>query len=127
MKSVVIIGSGFAGLSAACFMAKAGWKVTVIEKNATPGGRARRLMADGFTFDMGPSFYWMPDVFERFFAQFDKKVSDYYTLQRLDNDSILPIAFTGMMDILIYLPLSMHSKMFSNRWSPVVQRNWRNI
>src|SRR5688572_17578186 len=65
-------------------MAKAGWRVTVIEKNATPGGRARRLTADGFTFDMGPSFYWMPDVFERFFSQFGKKVSDYYSLQRLD-------------------------------------------
>jgi phytoene desaturase len=84
VKTVTIIGSGFAGLSAACFMAKAGWRVTVIEKNATPGGRARRLTADGFTFDMGPSFYWMPDVFEQFFSQFGKKVSDYYSLQRLD-------------------------------------------
>lgn len=65
-------------------MAKSGWQVTVIEKNATPGGRARQLMADGFTFDMGPSFYWMPDVFERFFAQFGKNVADYYQLQRLD-------------------------------------------
>ena len=56
----------------------------VIEKNATPGGRARQLKEDGFVFDMGPSWYWMPDVFERFFAQFGKKVSDYYTLERLD-------------------------------------------
>ncbi|MBL0272534.1 MAG: phytoene desaturase [Chitinophagaceae bacterium] len=83
-KSVVVIGSGFAGLSAASFMAKEGWKVTVIEKNDTPGGRARQLNENGFTFDMGPSFYWMPDVFERYFAQFGKKVSDYYSLQRLD-------------------------------------------
>ncbi len=83
-RSVVIIGSGFAGLSAASFMAKAGWKVKVIEKNITAGGRARQLKQDGFTFDMGPSWYWMPDVFERYLAQFDKKVSDYYTLQRLD-------------------------------------------
>ncbi|MEO6611014.1 MAG: phytoene desaturase family protein [Chitinophagaceae bacterium] len=83
-KSVIVIGSGFAGLSAASFMAKAGWKVTVIEKNSTPGGRARQLKQDGFTFDMGPSFYWMPDVFERYFAQFGKKVSDYYSLRRLD-------------------------------------------
>ncbi len=84
MKKVVIIGSGFAGLSAACFMAKAGWNVTVIEKNETPGGRARQLIEDGFTFDMGPSWYWMPDVFDNFFKQFNKNVSDYYQLQRLD-------------------------------------------
>ncbi|NOT51401.1 MAG: phytoene desaturase [Chitinophagaceae bacterium] len=83
-KTVIVIGSGFAGLSAASFMAQAGWDVTVIEKNDTPGGRARQLKADGFTFDMGPSFYWMPDVFERYFAQFGKKASDYYSLKRLD-------------------------------------------
>src|SRR4051812_50084279 len=65
-------------------MAKAGWKVTVVEKNKTAGGRACQLIADGFTFDMGPSWYWMPDVFERFFNQFGKKVSDYYSLRRLD-------------------------------------------
>ena len=84
MKKVVIIGSGFAGLSAASFMAKAGWEVTVLEKNTTTGGRASVLLADGFTFDMGPSWYWMPGVFERFFNCFGKKVSDYYELQRLD-------------------------------------------
>ncbi len=83
-RSVVVIGSGFAGLSAASFMAKEGWQVTVIEKNKTPGGRARQLIEQGFTFDMGPSFYWMPDVFERYFAQFGKKVTDYYSLLRLD-------------------------------------------
>lgn len=83
-RSVVVIGSGFAGLSAASFMAKEGWDVTVIEKNETAGGRARQLKENGFTFDMGPSFYWMPDVFERYFAQFGKKVSDYYSLRRLD-------------------------------------------
>lgn len=83
-KSVIIIGSGFAGLSAASFMAKEGWKVTVLEKNSTPGGRACQLKEQGFTFDMGPSFYWMPDVFERYFNQFGKKVSDYYKLTRLD-------------------------------------------
>lgn len=82
--SVVIIGAGFAGLSSAAFMAKAGWKVTVVEKNGSAGGRAQQLKADGFTFDMGPSWYWMPDVFERFFAQFGKSVSDYYSLVRLN-------------------------------------------
>jgi phytoene desaturase len=83
-QKVIIIGSGFAGLSAACFMARSGWKVTVLEKHDIPGGRARQLQAEGFTFDMGPSWYWMPDVFERFFNCFDKKVSDYYTLHKLD-------------------------------------------
>ena len=84
MKKVVIIGSGFAGLSTASFLAKAGWEVTVIEKNAGPGGRARQLKDAGFTFDMGPSWYWMPDVFERYFNCFGKKTGDYYELQRLD-------------------------------------------
>ncbi|MEQ1747543.1 MAG: phytoene desaturase family protein [Saprospiraceae bacterium] len=83
-KKVVIIGSGFAGLSAACCLAKAGCEVTVLEKNSTPGGRARQLQAEGFHFDMGPSWYWMPDVFERFFAEFDKKPRDFYDLVRLD-------------------------------------------
>ena len=82
--SAIIVGSGFAGLSAASFMAKAGWEVTVIEKNAGPGGRARQLKEQGYTFDMGPSWYWMPDVFEDFFSKFGKKVSDYYSLRRLD-------------------------------------------
>src|SRR5690348_11793705 len=80
----IVIGCGFAGLSAASFMAKAGWEVTVLEKLSTAGGRARQLKTDGFTFDMGPSWYWMPDVFERYFAQFGKKVEDYYSLSRLD-------------------------------------------
>ena len=83
-KKIAIIGSGFAGLSAACFMAKAGWKVVVLEKNEQPGGRARRLLINGFSFDMGPSWYWMPDIFERFFNCFNKTVSDYYDLVRLD-------------------------------------------
>ncbi|HZH96282.1 MAG TPA: FAD-dependent oxidoreductase, partial [Flavisolibacter sp.] len=83
-KSVVIIGAGFAGLSAAAFMAKEGWNVTVVEKNGMAGGRAQQLVANGFTFDMGPSWYWMPDVFERFFNRFGKSVSDYYSLTRLD-------------------------------------------
>lgn len=83
-KKVIVIGSGFAGLSAASFMARSGWDVTVLEKRQTPGGRAAQWVQEGFVFDKGPSFYWMPDVFERYFAQFGKKVSDYYTLHRLD-------------------------------------------
>ncbi|MEX0636087.1 MAG: phytoene desaturase family protein [Ferruginibacter sp.] len=84
MKKAVIIGSGFAGMSAASFMAKNGWNVTVLEKHNMPGGRARKFSEAGFTFDMGPSWYWMPDVFERYFNCFGKKVSDYYELHRLD-------------------------------------------
>jgi phytoene desaturase len=84
LKNAVIIGSGFAGLSAACFMARAGWQVTVLEKQSMPGGRARRMHIEGFTFDMGPSWYWMPDVFERFFNCFDRTVEQYYQLDRLD-------------------------------------------
>ncbi len=83
-KKVIVIGSGFAGLSAACFMAKEGYAVTLLEKNNSAGGRARKFEAAGFLFDMGPSWYWMPDVFERFFAQFDKKATDYYHLIRLN-------------------------------------------
>ena len=84
MKKAVIIGSGFAGLSAACFLAKAGFDVTLLEKQQTPGGRARQLKEAGFTFDMGPSWYWMPGVFERFFNCFGKKVADYYQLEQLN-------------------------------------------
>lgn len=83
-KKVIIIGCGFAGLSAASFMAKRGWRVLVLEKHDSPGGRARQLRSDGFRFDMGPSWYWMPDIFERFFSQFGKSTSDYYTLHRID-------------------------------------------
>lgn len=83
-NKVIVIGSGFAGMSAASFMAQAGWEVTVLEKQPGPGGRARQLQQQGFTFDMGPSWYWMPDVFERYFACFGKQVQQYYQLHRLD-------------------------------------------
>ena len=82
-NSVYIIGSGFSSLAASCYLAQEGYDVTVFEKNTTIGGRARRLKRDGFTFDMGPTWYWMPDVFERFFNDFDKSPSDYYKLDRL--------------------------------------------
>ena len=85
MKKVAIIGSGFSGLSAACYLSKMGYKVEVFEKNEQVGGRARQLKTEeGYTFDMGPSWYWMPDVFDRFFADFNYKVSDFYTLKLLE-------------------------------------------
>lgn len=83
MKTVSIIGSGFSALSASCHLAKHGFDVTIYEKNDTVGGRARQLMKDGFTFDIGPSWYWMPDIFEKFFNHFGKSVSDYYELDKL--------------------------------------------
>ncbi|GAB3819380.1 hypothetical protein GCM10028895_17740 [Pontibacter rugosus] len=81
---VIVIGSGFSGLSAATSLADQGYEVTVLEKNSTPGGRARSFSAEGFTYDMGPSWYWMPDVFESYFNKFGKKASAYYNLKRLD-------------------------------------------
>lgn len=84
MKKALVIGSGFAGLAASTSLADKGWQVTLLEKNHVPGGRARSFEADGFKFDMGPSWYWMPDVFESYFQQFGKKVSDFYHLERLD-------------------------------------------
>ncbi|MGR3809214.1 phytoene desaturase family protein [Jiulongibacter sp. NS-SX5] len=83
-KKIVIIGAGFSSLAASAYLAKAGYDVTVLEKNSEVGGRARQLKKDGFTFDIGPTFYWMPDVFEKFFADFGKKVEDYYELIQLD-------------------------------------------
>lgn len=84
MKTAIVIGSGFAGLSAAASLAQEGYEVTVLEKNSQAGGRARQFKENGFVFDMGPSWYWMPDVFEKYFAKFGKKVSDFYQLDRLD-------------------------------------------
>lgn len=82
-KSIVVIGSGFAGLCAASTAAKAGHRVILIEKNDQLGGRARVWKEKGFSFDMGPSWYWMPEVFENFYQQFGKTTSDFYDLKRL--------------------------------------------
>ncbi len=83
-QKVIVIGSGFAGLSAASTLAQQGCEVTILEKNYQPGGRARLYHEEGFTFDMGPSWYWMPDVFEDYYRQFGHSVSDFYELRRLD-------------------------------------------
>ncbi|OYR78892.1 phytoene dehydrogenase [Halorubrum distributum] len=83
-ESVVVIGGGFGGLSTACYLADAGADVTLLEKNEQLGGRASRLEVDGFRFDMGPSWYLMPDVFERFFGHFGRSPDEFYELERLD-------------------------------------------
>ena len=83
-KTIAIIGSGFSSLAASCYLAQQGNKVTIYEKNESIGGRARQFKKEGFTFDMGPSWYWMPDVFEKFFSDFNKKPDDYYELIKLN-------------------------------------------
>lgn len=84
MKRVAVIGAGFSGIAAASCLAKEGYNVTVYEKNSTPGGRARKFEESGYLFDMGPSWYWMPDVFEKYFNLFGHTTSDFYNLVRLD-------------------------------------------
>lgn len=84
LSKVIVIGSGFSSLSAACYLAAAGHRVDILEKNAMVGGRARRFEQEGFRFDMGPTFYWMPDIFERFFNDFGHSSGDYYRIRRLD-------------------------------------------
>ena len=99
MTKVSIIGSGFSSLSAACYLAKAGFEVDIYEKNDQIGGRARVFKKEGFRFDMGPSWYWMPDVFERFFSDFGKQPSDYYELIRLS--PAYTVYFEGFSSIKI--------------------------
>ncbi|MCC8035102.1 MAG: phytoene desaturase [Rikenellaceae bacterium] len=84
MSDITVIGSGFSSLSAACYLAREGHNVTVYEKNGTVGGRARQFSHRGFRFDMGPTFYWMPDIFESFFADFGTVPQHFYTVRRLD-------------------------------------------
>ena len=98
-KKVIIIGAGFAGLATASCLAKEGFDVTILEKNSVPGGRARKFEAEGFMFDMGPSWYWMPDVFEDYFAHFGKKPSDYYDLKRLDPSYSVFFGKGDVMDV----------------------------
>jgi phytoene desaturase len=98
-KHVIVIGAGFAGLASACVLAKEGYRVTVLEKNDQPGGRARVWETAGFKFDMGPSWYWMPDVFENFFALFGKKPSDFFDLKRLDPGYRIYYGKDDVMDV----------------------------
>lgn len=98
-KTVAIIGSGFSGLSAAATLAANGCDVHVLEKNSGVGGRARVLHEQGFTFDMGPSWYWMPDVFERFFNRFGYSSSDFYELKKLDPGFAIVFGKDDVMDV----------------------------
>jgi len=98
-KKVIVIGAGFSGLAAAALMAKEGYDVTLLEKNNQLGGRARVWEKDGFRFDMGPSWYWMPDVFENYFGLFGKKASDFYDLKRLDPGYRIYFGKEDLMDI----------------------------
>jgi len=84
MKKVTIIGAGLSGLYAACYLAKQGVQVEVFEKNESEGGRSRVFTADGFTFDMGPSWYWMPELIDQLFEDLGEKRTDYFSLKRLD-------------------------------------------
>ncbi len=101
---VIVIGSGFSGLSAATSLADKGYDVTVLEKNSSPGGRARSFSASGYTFDMGPSWYWMPGVFEAYFNKFGKSTSDYYDLLRLDPSYTVVFGEDDFMDVPARLP-----------------------
>ena len=83
-RKIAIIGSGFSSLSAAAYLAQKEFEVHVFEKNSMVGGRAARLKIKGFTFDIGPTWYWMPDIFESYFNDFGKQVSDYYKLDKLN-------------------------------------------
>lgn len=80
----IVLGAGFSGLSAAAYLARHGFKVEILEKNSSPGGRARKMESNGFIFDMGPSWYWMPEIFDNFFGDFDHQTSDFYQLNRLN-------------------------------------------
>jgi phytoene desaturase len=114
-KNIIVIGSGFSGLSAATSLANQGYNVTVLEKNSTPGGRARSFTAQGFTFDMGPSWYWMPDVFESYFRKFGKSTAAYYDLVRLDPSYTVVFGEDDFVDV----PASLDElKALFEKWEP---------
>ncbi|HEX6982557.1 MAG TPA: phytoene desaturase family protein [Balneolaceae bacterium] len=105
MSKIVVIGSGFSGLSAAAYLSAGGHNVHVYEKNATTGGRARQLQTDnGYTFDMGPSWYWMPDIFESFFNNFGYTAFDFYGIELLDPAFDMVFANKETMTIPAHFP-----------------------
>ncbi|MGC9554901.1 MAG: phytoene desaturase family protein, partial [Thermoplasmatota archaeon] len=98
-QRAVVIGAGFAGLASAALLARDGYDVTVVEKNGCAGGRAMVCRQDGYTFDMGPSWYMMLEAFERFFAEFGKTTGDYYETVRLDPSYRVFFASDDVVDI----------------------------
>jgi phytoene desaturase len=98
-KKILVIGAGFSGLSTATSLADRGYEVEILEKNSMAGGRARVFSAQGFTFDMGPSWYWMPDIFETYFGKFGKKPSDYYDLVRIDPSYTVILSANEVIDL----------------------------
>ncbi|KAA0992526.1 phytoene desaturase family protein [Dyadobacter aurulentus] len=98
-RKIAVIGSGFSGMAAAALLAKAGNNVTVFEKNEMTGGRARTFSEGGFVFDMGPSWYWMPDVYERFFQKFGRTSADFYDLKKLDPGFAVIFGNAELIDI----------------------------
>ncbi len=98
-KKILVIGAGFSGLSAATSLADRGYEVEILEKNSIAGGRARVFSEQGFTFDMGPSWYWMPDIFETYFGKFGKKPADYYDLVRLDPSYTVILSENEVIDL----------------------------
>jgi phytoene desaturase len=98
-KKAIVIGAGFSGMSAASFLARDGFDVTILEKNESSGGRGRNFKHESFLFDMGPSWYWMPNVFDNYFNAFDKKTEDYYHLTRLDPSYRVFFSKSNIVDV----------------------------
>ena len=103
-KKVIVIGAGFSGIAAASSLAYEGYEVTVLEKHAIAGGRARIFKSQGFTYDMGPSWYWMPDVFDAYFAKFGKKTTDYYDLIRISPSYRIAFGENDFLDVPAEMP-----------------------
>ena len=98
-KNVVIIGGGIGGLGAAGLFARKGYDVTLLEKNENLGGRANIFEANGFRFDMGPSWYLAPDIFEHYFNLVGERVEDHLDLVKLSPSYRIFFRNGGTLDI----------------------------
>lgn len=83
-KHVVVIGAGLGGMSAAIMLARAGMRVTIAEKNTHLGGKLNVLETQGFKFDLGPSIFTLPHIFEPLFEHDGKSLADYIDMRRVD-------------------------------------------